>query len=183
MGKNIVLCSDGTGNKGGYTPDSNVYKIYKTIDIHNKGKQQITFYDNGIGTETNKYVRAATGALGIGFKKNVCDLYTFLARNYEKGDDVYFFGFSRGASTVRACVGFIAACGLVDGKNMKEDELKDSVKKAIKAYTKHKNPIHLLNNARKIIHMVLFLSSLSASGILFLRWDFPEIGIRLQLVY
>ena len=149
MGKNIVLCSDGTGNKGGYTPDSNVYKIYKTIDIHNKGKQQITFYDNGIGTETNKYVRAATGALGIGFKKNVCDLYTFLARNYEKGDDVYFFGFSRGASTVRACVGFIAACGLVDGKNMKEDELKDSVKKAIKAYTKHKKPHSLAEQCKK----------------------------------
>lgn len=33
MGKNIILCADGTGNKGGSTPDSNVYKIYNAIDI------------------------------------------------------------------------------------------------------------------------------------------------------
>lgn len=136
MGKNIVLCSDGTGNKGGYTPDSNVYKIYKAIDIHNKDKQQTTFYDNGIGTETNKYVRAAAGALGLGFKTNVCDLYAFLARNYKPGDQVYLFGFSRGASTTRAFAGFISTCGLVDGRVMKEDELQDSVKEAYRAYVK-----------------------------------------------
>ena len=34
--KNIVVCADGTGNKGGYSPDSNVYKVYKAVD-KNKG--------------------------------------------------------------------------------------------------------------------------------------------------
>jgi len=45
--KNIVLCSDGTGNKGGYGADSNVYKTYKAVDIKNPGVDQYTFYDQG----------------------------------------------------------------------------------------------------------------------------------------
>lgn len=143
MSKNIVLCADGTGNMGGYTPSSNVFKIYNEIDIHTDPdqdkKKQLKFYDNGVGTNKNKYLRAASGALGFGFKTNVRDLYLFLARNYEKGDQVYFFGFSRGAATVRACSGFVAACGLVNGKNMKEDELQDAVNKALRAYVKIKS--------------------------------------------
>ena len=57
MSKNIILCADGTGNEGGYTPDSNVYKMYNAIDIHNAAKEQITFYDNGVGTQKNKYIK------------------------------------------------------------------------------------------------------------------------------
>ncbi|HHT9159778.1 MAG TPA: DUF2235 domain-containing protein [Candidatus Brocadiaceae bacterium] len=135
MSKNIVLCADGTGNMGGYTPSSSVYKIYNEIDVHND-KKQLKFYDNGVGTNKNKYLRAASGALGLGFKTNVRDLYLFLARNYEEGDQVYFFGFSRGAATVRACSGFIAACGLVNGKDMKEDDLQNAVDEALLAYVK-----------------------------------------------
>ncbi len=124
MGKNIILCADGTGNKGGYTPSSNVYKIYNAVKINKDGKedkdykQQIRFYDNGVGTEKNKYYRGLAGAFGLGFKSNVIDLYTYLAKNYEPGDQVYLFGFSRGAATVRAFAGFIATCGLVKGKNL-----------------------------------------------------------------
>ena len=70
MGKNIILFADGTGNKGGYTPDSNVFKMYNAIEIHNTTVPQYTFYDNGVGTSTNKYWRAITGAVGIGIKRN-----------------------------------------------------------------------------------------------------------------
>ena len=75
MAKNIVLCADGTGNKGGYTPDSNVFKIYEAIDLYDDEVEQIAFYDNGVGTQTVKYIRALSGALGFGFEANVCDLY------------------------------------------------------------------------------------------------------------
>ncbi len=139
MAKNIILCADGTGNKGGYSPDSNVYKIYKAIEIHDPGNEQIKFYDNGIGTGTNKIFRAFTAAFGFGFKRNVCDLYAFLARNYEPGDRVYLFGFSRGAATIRAFSGFIAACGLVKNKdsngNPRTDEkIKSYIEEAFVAY-------------------------------------------------
>lgn len=121
MPKNIVLCSDGTGNKGGYGEDTNVYKVYKAVDIHNKNIQQITFYDQGVGTDKsdnskNKYRTAISSAFGFGFEANVRHLYHFLARTYEPGDAVFLFGFSRGAATVRAFAGLINDCGLIDRK-------------------------------------------------------------------
>ncbi|MCP4341919.1 MAG: DUF2235 domain-containing protein [Desulfobulbaceae bacterium] len=147
MSKNIILCADGTGNKGGYTPDSNIYKLYNAVDLHDPDRKQIAFYDNGVGTETNKYIRSLTGALGFGFKRNVCDLYEFLARNYEPGDDIYMFGFSRGAATVRAFNGFIYACGLIDGRGKGNKELKCEVEIAMEAYSKEgTEKAHLLSN-------------------------------------
>jgi uncharacterized protein (DUF2235 family) len=141
MSKNIILFADGTGNKGGYAPDSNVYKAYNAIDLHDPSKEQITFYDDGIGTQKNKYMRGLSGALGFGFRANVCDLYEFLARNYEPEDQVYLMGFSRGAATIRAFSGFIATCGLVkgtgpNGKKLDRKTLQDRVEEAFKGYIK-----------------------------------------------
>ncbi len=116
MSKNIILCADGTGNRGGETPDTNVYRMYHAVELHKPERErtQITFYDNGVGTSTNKYIRALSGALGFGFGQNVRQLYEFLARNYNAGDIVYLFGFSRGAATVRAFGGMLQECGLLD---------------------------------------------------------------------
>ncbi|MCI5124393.1 MAG: DUF2235 domain-containing protein, partial [Candidatus Electrothrix sp. AR5] len=132
--KNIILCADGTGNKGGTTPDSNIYKIYNAIDLHHDNIKQIIFYDNGVGTQTNKYIRSASGAFGFGFKTNVSDLYEFLARNYVPGDNIYMFGFSRGAATIRACNGFIHRCGLIKGQDKRNKKLKEDVKNTMRVY-------------------------------------------------
>ena len=138
MAKRIILCADGTGNRGGYTRDSNVYTIYNAIEIHeekpDKKCSQIKFYDNGVGTSKNKYLRGLCSAFGFGFKRNVCDLYEFLARNYEPEDEVFLFGFSRGAATIRAFSGFIAACGLVDGRTSERKALDKCIEKAFKVY-------------------------------------------------
>ena len=144
MAKNIVLCSDGTGNKGGYGNDSNVYKLYQAIDIHNAETKQISFYDNGVGTKedgsavkSNKFWVALSGAFGFGFEDNVRDLYEFLARHYEVGDQIYIFGFSRGASTVRAFTGYIHSCGLLDKtKAATEVEFQKLIDQSLKAYEK-----------------------------------------------
>lgn len=132
--KNIIICADGTGNKGGYTPDSNVYKTYNGVDIHDSVTKQISFYDNGVGTATNKFWRMLCGALGLGFQRNVRELYRFLAMNYSPGDDVYLFGFSRGAATVRAFLGFISTCGLVNGKDLPYEKLEEYTRDAFEAY-------------------------------------------------
>ncbi len=142
MGKNLILCADGTGNKGGSTPDSNVFKMFKAIDIHNSNnpkKTQLTFYDNGVGTSGNKFSEIFGGGLGVGFKTNVCDLYKFLARNYHDGDRVYLFGFSRGAATIRALTGFIGCCGLINGRDFDQDTLDTETKQLFKEYIKAKN--------------------------------------------
>ena len=144
MTKNIILCSDGTGNKGGYTPDSNVYRLYNAID--HADPRQVSFYDNGVGTATNKYLRAISGAFGFGFNQNVMDLYEFLARQYENDAAIYMFGFSRGAATIRAFAGMLQVVGLLDknAPNCKtkgkfdERKFQDMLEEARRAYIHHK---------------------------------------------
>jgi hypothetical protein len=137
--KNLILCADGTGNLGGTTPDSNVYRTYHLIDRNDPSQPQLIYYDNGVGTATNTFWRAFTGAFGFGFKRNVLVLYEFLARNYDPGDQVFLFGFSRGAAQVRALSGMIAAVGLVDGRTLDQSTLKEKIAEGYSHY-KHKTP-------------------------------------------
>ncbi len=141
MNRNIILCADGTGNKGGYTPDSNVFKTYNAVDIKANQNSQITFYDNGVGTSANKFLKGLSGALGFGFQHNVRELYTFLSKNYQgarngyDNDKVYIFGFSRGAATIRAFNGFVHDCGLIDPDSYDNEEgLRSEVKTLMKTY-------------------------------------------------
>lgn len=143
MSKNIILCSDGTGNKGGYGEDTNVYKLYKAVDIHNPKHPQITYYDNGIGAKENqnKYIQKISKAFGFGFQDNITELYEFLVINYNPGDAVFLFGFSRGGATVRAFLGLLYGCGLVNrydgkGKEKNSDLLTAEIAEAVKAYEK-----------------------------------------------
>lgn len=137
MAKNIVLCSDGTGNAGGKGQGTNVWRIYHAIDRNRTRPEQVTFYDDGVGTEENKYVKMLGGAVGSGFTKNVKELYKFLAKNYADGDDIYMFGFSRGAYTVRALAAFVSACGVIDNaRTMTEKELGDDIKQLVRKYAR-----------------------------------------------
>lgn len=77
------------------------------------GTQQVAIYDSGIGTDGGNLNRIFGGALGLGIDKNIKELYTFLAMNYQRGDEIYLFGFSRGAYTVRSLAGMISNVGLV----------------------------------------------------------------------
>ena len=113
MPKNIVICSDGTGNRGGKTRGTNVWRIFNAVDRHNGPTRQITFYDDGVGTQDWRWVRLLAGAFGWGLSRNIREAYAFLAMNYEPGDRIYLFGFSRGAYTVRSLAGMIGRCGLI----------------------------------------------------------------------
>lgn len=116
MGRNLVLFSDGTGNKGGDGADTNVFKLYHAVMSGKPAagdRQQITFYDNGVGTSAHAVWRALTGALGFGVRRNVLELYEFAGRHYKPGDHIYGFGFSRGAATMRGFAGMVKHCGLV----------------------------------------------------------------------
>jgi uncharacterized protein (DUF2235 family) len=108
-----VVCFDGTWN----TPDkganpTNVVKIVRAIRNEADGVSQVTFYDKGVGTG-GPLDRIAGGASGAGLTGNMIDGYRFLANNYEHGDEIYVFGFSRGAYTARSLVGFIGLAGLI----------------------------------------------------------------------
>ena len=112
MGRNIVICSDGTGNRGGKTRGTNVWRIFNAVERHGKGIRQITYYDDGVGTGSPRWWRLFTGAFGHGLARNIREAYAFLAMNYEPGDNIFLFGFSRGAFTVRALAGLICRYGI-----------------------------------------------------------------------
>ena len=108
MGKNIVVFSDGTGEEGGRGNNTNVYKLFNlALD---RSARQIAFYDRGLGTGWRK----ATGNIsGMGISHNIRACYEFIFENYEAGDEIYLFGFSRGATTVRSLSGFIHHFGIL----------------------------------------------------------------------
>jgi len=118
MAKNIVICCDGTGNE--IEEDlSNVLKLFRLVS---KNENQLVFYDPGIGTigSSDPWSRLKSNALGVlglitgyGLDENVLDAYKFLLENYENGDRIYLFGFSRGAYTIRVLAGFLRLIGLL----------------------------------------------------------------------
>ena len=107
MSKRIAFCSDGTWDNT--NSHSNVYRLYKSLLVT---ADQMPFYDDGIGADGNIVFRLVEGALGAGIHLKVKDGYTKIAHVYEAGDQIYIFGFSRGAYTARSLAGMIAACGL-----------------------------------------------------------------------
>ncbi len=111
-GRNLIVLSDGTGNRGGLTRDTNVWRLYKTIDRHHAPVEQLVRYDDGVGTDDFRLAKMLGGAFGLGLTRNVTGLYGFLASHYRPGDRIYLLGFSRGAFTVRVLGGIIARCGL-----------------------------------------------------------------------
>jgi uncharacterized protein (DUF2235 family) len=133
MSRNIVLLSDGTGNSAAKVWRTNVWRTFEALDL--SGNDQVAFYDDGVGTSTFKPWAILGGAFGFGLKRNVIDIYKFVCRNYQdESDDIYGFGFSRGAFTIRVVMGLILNQGLVSAD--KETELD---KKAIAAYRKYRS--------------------------------------------
>ena len=119
MKKRLIVCCDGTWNwpdqKGNPT---NVVKMTRAIrPTADDGTVQTVFYDTGVGTG-NRLDRIAGGMLGVGLAENVKQAYASLALNYAPGDEVFFFGFSRGAFTVRSLGGLIGLVGILDKRHM-----------------------------------------------------------------
>lgn len=139
--KNIIICSDGTGNAGGQGYTTNVWAIYNAIDLNRENPKQIAFHDDGVGTESWKPLKIIGGAFGFGLSRNIRELYTVLAKNFNDGDRIYLFGFSRGAFTVRSLAGLIAKMGILDIGHDKIDGPKE-IKKAVKRIYRQYRAIH-----------------------------------------
>ena len=118
MSKRLIVCCDGTWNTpdqkdGGEIRPSNVVKMTRAITPKaTDGKVQVVFYDKGVGTGWG-LDRLTGGAFGQGLTRNVEDAYRFLIDNYAEGDEIFFFGFSRGAYTARSTGGLIRNCGIL----------------------------------------------------------------------
>jgi|SoimicMinimDraft_17_1059745.scaffolds.fasta_scaffold01961_2 uncharacterized protein (DUF2235 family) len=125
MPKNIVICCDGTGNSfENPDNDSNVIKLYSTLLID--GATQVGYYHPGVGTLgdptarnwfSRNWSKVKGLAFGGGLLDNVGDAYRYMMNVYEEGDQVYLFGFSRGAYTVRALAGVLRMFGVLNSGN------------------------------------------------------------------
>lgn len=115
--KRIVICCDGTWNradqeKNGVPCPTNVVKLASRVAKGTDAERQIIYYDQGVGTG-NVVDRFTGGAFGHGLGENILSAYRFLVANYELGDEIFLFGFSRGAFTARSLAGMIRNCGIL----------------------------------------------------------------------
>lgn len=139
--KRIVICCDGTWQSSvSLDPkkgiESNVTRLARVLapagtDKDGKVWEQVVYYDAGVGagdvtafdakrqgmyspfSNLRRELTIRIGGLGIGLNENVLEAYNFIASNYKKGDELFFFGFSRGAYTVRATAGFVGQLGVL----------------------------------------------------------------------
>lgn len=119
MPRKLVLFCDGTNNEFGIR-NTNVVRLLQSLVRDDNG--QLVFYDPGVGTMAapgpitrigKAFSRAIDLAFGTGFDDNVRDAYVWLMNNWEEGDEIYLFGFSRGAYTARVVAGALHHLGLL----------------------------------------------------------------------
>lgn len=133
--KRLALFCDGTWNKLSSSEPTNVVMAARALRSQDKKKiQQLTYYHEGVGTSFNVLEELETklaGAFGLGLFEKIADAYRFLVFNYVPGDEIYVFGFSRGAFTARSLTGLIRKCGILR---------KDRVDRIGDAFVMYKDP-------------------------------------------
>lgn len=138
MGKKIILFADGTGNAFS-AQESNVWRLFKALDTTRK--DQIALYTQGVGTSGFRPWAIFDSATGIGAPANIRKLYTFLCWNWRPGDEIYMFGFSRGAFTIRALIEMINQEGLapchLNGRAVSTGRMNRNVMAAYRAYRRN----------------------------------------------
>lgn len=160
LSKNILIFSDGTGQRSGLSFDesrSNIYKLYRATrcgpDSCINPTEQLAYYDPGIGTVPGglgffgaivRWIHnKVSQATGLGLTHNISDCYSAILQLWEPGDRIFLFGFSRGAYTVRCLAAVLALCGvptrMKDGKPFKRDaaSTRKIAKEAVKGIYQH----------------------------------------------
>ncbi|MCR8825715.1 DUF2235 domain-containing protein [Pseudosulfitobacter koreensis] len=151
----IAVFCDGTWNSPTISEPTSVHKLHLTM-INDPAQGQVSAYFKGIGTDErfdgpvrkffNKY---GGGAFGWGLDAKVKQAYQFIAEAYRSGDEIYLFGFSRGAFTARSVAGMIRKCGIVT------DTSTEGINAAFELYRKpgdqnHPDKRHILEARRRL---------------------------------
>ncbi|MCB1354059.1 MAG: DUF2235 domain-containing protein [Rhodobacteraceae bacterium] len=118
--KRIVIACDGTWNRADMDQPSNVLRLARAVAPHGAdGIEQVVCHLDGVGSGRGTGWLARTidktlgGAMGFGLMENIAEAYRFLVFNHAPGDQIFLFGYSRGAFTARSLVGLIRNCGLL----------------------------------------------------------------------
>ncbi|KAF9473886.1 hypothetical protein BDN70DRAFT_937075 [Pholiota conissans] len=122
--RTLVLCFDGTGDQ--FDDDNSNIVNFLSMLKKDTPRQQLVYYQAGIGTYTipqiakpmmAKVHKIMDSMVGVHLDAHVMGGYEFLMQNYEAGDKIFLFGFSRGAYTARALAGMIHKVGLLPRDN------------------------------------------------------------------
>jgi uncharacterized protein (DUF2235 family) len=104
--KRLAIYLDGTFNT--LNNNTNVWRL-KSLTTET-GDQRV-YYSQGVGTKRGEVARG--GVAGYGIDEEIIDAYTWLIENFDDGDEIFIFGFSRGAYTARSLSGLISKCGIL----------------------------------------------------------------------
>ena len=117
--RKLIVCCDGTWNsRDAPHAVTNVAKMARALrPLDDSGIAQLIYYHPGVGTG-DRVDQFLGGAFGVGLSGNVQSEYAFLADNFNYGDQIFLFGFSRGAYTVRSLAGLIGLLGLMQKVDM-----------------------------------------------------------------
>ncbi|GJE95087.1 DUF2235 domain-containing protein [Phanerochaete sordida] len=125
--RTLVLCFDGTGDQFD-ADNSNVIQFFTLLQKDDR-TQQMVYYQAGIGTYTipqiatplwAKVNQTLDAAIALSMHAHVMQGYEFLMQNYQAGDKICIFGFSRGAYTARSLAGMVHKVGLLPACNMQQ---------------------------------------------------------------
>lgn len=115
--KRIIFCFDGTWNRIDGQNPTNVARISQSVSRFDRdARPQLIYYDEGVGTTATE--RWTGGIFGHGLLEKILRAYHFLVLNYEPGDQLYVFGFSRGAFSARSFVGLLRNCGVMSRRSL-----------------------------------------------------------------
>jgi uncharacterized protein (DUF2235 family) len=116
MPKRLVVCFDGTWNAADSDrAETNVVRLSRAIRANSGGDgvPQLSIYLRGVGTSGSQIERLVAGATGAGIEDIIRTAYLFLAQNYVPADEIFLFGFSRGAFAARSLTGMLGSTGLL----------------------------------------------------------------------
>lgn len=121
--KRIILCEDGTwlnsdnnSLKDALSIPSNITRLSRAIkSVSSDGIPQIVYYHFGVGGSSGsfKILNRLAGFNGDGIGEIIREGYEFVCNNYSLGDEIFLFGFSRGAYTARSIAGLIDNIGVL----------------------------------------------------------------------
>lgn len=161
--KRLIVCIDGTWNNpeqedNGIPAPTNVYKIHNAIAETDGDIKQLKFYHSGVGGEGavsgegGFLAPVLGGAIGVGTTRHICSAYHWLGVNYEAGDEIYIYGFSRGAFTARSLGGMLGR-GLLNLSDLDSKESWARVHKAFKkAYSRKGVMVSSLDSTWEVFH-------------------------------
>src|SRR5665213_1596231 len=104
--KRLAIFLDGTWNT--LNNNTNVWRLKSLCAETN---EQRVYYSQGVGTRRGESARG--GITGYGIDNEIIDAYAWLIENFDDGDEIFIFGFSRGAYTARSLSGLICKCGVL----------------------------------------------------------------------